>query len=137
MINFNINFKLLYIFRDVFRKTKDEQDNCLIHYLAQKCFNSMINTKEKYVKKSDSNIPGYCGMAPIHFAARYGTNFKDTEKTMKTMMDFMDDPHQEDEFGNTVLHYAILNSEDIRYDKMTSNVFPLIVKYNFAQEWPG
>ena len=65
---------------------------------------------EKYVKKSDSNIPGYCGMAPIHFAARYGTNAKDTKDTVKIMMDFMDNPHQEDEFGNTVLHYAILNN---------------------------
>ena len=77
---------------------------------------------EKYVKKSDSNIPGYCGMAPIHFAARYGTNFKETKKTLEKLTEFMDNPHQEDEFGNTVLHYAILNnSQDeqtyIRYLK--------------------
>ena len=95
--------------RDEFRKTKDDQNNCLIHYLARRCFNEMLKD-EKYVKKSDSNIPGYCGMAPIHFAARYGTNAKDTKKTVKIMMDFMDNPHQEDEFGNTVLHYAILNN---------------------------
>ena len=80
----------------------------------------MINTKDKYVKKSDANIPGYCGMAPIHFAARYGTNSNDTKKTIKTMMELMDDPHQEDEFGNTVLHYAILNnSKDDQTNKFT------------------
>ena len=76
--------------------------------------------EEKYVDKSDSNIPGHCGMAPIHFAARYGTNSKQTKKTIKTMMDFMKNPHQEDEFGNTVLHHAILNnSKDDQTDKNT------------------
>ena len=100
-------------FRDVFRKTKDDQNNCLIHYLAKRSCNGMMKD-EKYVKKSDSNIPGYCGMAPIHFAARYGTEFKATEKTLQMMMDFMENPHQEDEFGNTVLHHAILN-KNIRY----------------------
>ena len=65
---------------------------------------------EKYVRKSDSNIPGYCGMAPIHFAARYGTDFEETKETLQKMTEFMDNPHQEDEFGNTVLHYAILNN---------------------------
>ena len=70
----------------------------------------MKDEDEKYVKKADANIQGYCGMAPIHFAARYGTDSKDTVKTIKLMMKFMENPHQEDEFGNTVLHHAILNS---------------------------
>ena len=96
-------------FREVFRKSKDDQNNCLIHYLAKKCFNGMM-TEEKYVKKSDSNIPGNVKMVPIHFAARYGIELEKTKQALKKMMEFMDNPHQEDEFGNTVLHHAILNS---------------------------
>ena len=93
----------------MFKRTKDINNNCLIHYLAKRCFYQMLRD-EKYVKKSDSNIPGHSGMAPIHFAAKYGTNFEDTKKTLKTMIEFMDNPYQEDEFGNTVLHHAILNN---------------------------
>ena len=38
---------------------------------------------EKYVKKSDFNIPGGSGMAPIHFAAKFGTGSEDTEKVIE------------------------------------------------------
>ena len=93
----------------MFRKTKDDQNNCLIHYLAMKCCTKMIKD-EKYVKKSDSNIPGMDDMIPIHFTARYGTECKDIKGTLKIMMNFTDEMNatlQKDKTGYTVLDHAM------------------------------
>ena len=74
---------------------------------------------DKYVKKNDSKLPGYCGMAPVHFAARYGKYLDGQNGIVKTvgfLMDQMENPHQQDEFGNTVLHHSVLNwDERTRY----------------------
>ena len=96
-------------FREKFRKAKDDDKNCLIHYLAKRCFHETIQT-DKYVEKEDFNIPGYSGMAPIHFAARYGTDAEAIERTLSTLENYHQKDECKDEFGNTVLHHAILNS---------------------------
>ena len=66
---------------------------------------------EKYVRKSDFNIPGCNGMAPIHFATKFGTDSVVTEKVIEMMLDSMENPEQRDEFGNSVLHYATINEK--------------------------
>ena len=81
----------------------------MIHYLAQKCFTAALSNKTIVNLKRDSSLEGSCGMAPVHFAARYGANTSDTLQTVEMLMKSMEDPFQRDEFGNTVLHYAILN----------------------------
>ena len=65
---------------------------------------------EKYAKMWDFDKPGYCGMAPVHFAARYGKD--NVWETVDFLLDGMKDPFQADEFGNTVLHHAVLNTDD-------------------------
>ena len=95
-------------FREKFRKAKDDDKNCLIHYLAKRCFHETIQT-DKYVEKEDFNIPGYSGMAPIHFAARYGTDAEAIERTLSTLENYHQKDECKDELGNTVLHHAILN----------------------------
>ena len=67
---------------------------------------------DKYVKKNDSKLQGYCGMAPVHFAARYGKYLDGQNGIVKTLMDQMENPHQQDEFGNTVLHHSVLNGDE-------------------------
>ena len=67
---------------------------------------------DKYVKKNDSKLQGYCGMAPVHFAARYGKYQNGIVKTVGFLMDQMENPHQQDEFGNTVLHHSVLNGDE-------------------------
>ena len=67
-------------------------------------------TDEKYVRKSDSNIPGMDNMIPIHFTARYGTECKDIKGTLKIMMNFTDEMNatlQKDKTGYTVLDHAM------------------------------
>ena len=69
----------------------------------------------EFSAKYSALILGFCGMAPLHFVARYGSKLKDTKESLTFLMHCMDNPLQEDEFGNTVLHHAILNqSESIR-----------------------
>ena len=99
-------------FRGEFRSVQDEQQNAFVHYVAKKCYLDKIlrAPDEKYFKKSDADLPGYCGMAPVHFAARYGVEL--VWETVDFLMDQMKDPYQQDEFGNTILHHAILNSDD-------------------------
>merc|ERR1712235_125092 len=53
-------------------------------------------------------------MAPVHFAARYGTETEETKETIDFLMNQMDNPHLQDEFGNTVLHHSILNAGEVR-----------------------
>eukprot|EP00092_Neocalanus_flemingeri_P034661 GFUD01037707.1.p1 GENE.GFUD01037707.1~~GFUD01037707.1.p1 ORF type:complete len:1460 (+),score=369.86 GFUD01037707.1:404-4381(+) len=50
-------------------------------------------------------------MAPVHFAARYGTDRVTTENLVSTLMNSMNNPLQQDKFGNTVVHHAILNGD--------------------------
>ena len=86
----------------------------MIHYLAKRCFLTILRDKD-FVRKDDANIQGYCGMAPVHFAARYGTETEETKETIDFLMNQMDNPHLQDEFGNTVLHHSILNAGEVRY----------------------
>ena len=57
-------------------------------------------------------MPGYCQQAPVHFAARYGSDPEATRRTVETLMNEMEDPFMRDEFGNTVLHHCILNGSE-------------------------
>ena len=79
---------------------------------------------EKYVKKSDFNIPGCNGMVPIHFATKFGTDSVETEKVIEMMLDSMENPQQKDEFGNSVLHYAIINEKlQVKVIKNNESIF--------------
>ena len=82
-----------------------------VHFKTKKILISLPEFSAKY----SALILGFCGMAPLHFVARYGSKLKDTKESLTFLMHCMDNPLQEDEFGNTVLHHAILNqSESIR-----------------------
>ena len=86
---------------------------------------------DKYVKKEDSNLQGNSGMFPVHFAARYGkiaideTKKDSAIKTVNFLFDQMENPHQPDEFGNTVLHHSVLNG-----DEKTRYYFQRIVSHS-------
>ena len=69
---------------------------------------------EKYVDKSNLNLSGHTGMAPVHFTARYGTDFDMTKQTIKFLIKNMDNPCMKDESDNNILHYAIQNCESFR-----------------------
>ena len=69
---------------------------------------------EKYVDKSNLNLIGHTGMAPVHFTARYGTDFEMTKQAIKFLIKNMDNPCMKDESDNNILHYAIENCESFR-----------------------
>ena len=67
---------------------------------------------EKYVKKSDFQIKGRLGKAPIHFVASEGENVEQTVNTVKVLLKGMEDYKLRDDFGKTVLHHAAENKND-------------------------
>ena len=50
---------------------------------------------------------------------------------LKMLMDFMDNPHQKDEFGNTVLHHVILNDSSIIRNDLVKLLTRIKVKSEF------
>ena len=104
------NNKVKKLHKD-FRNARDIHGNALVHYLAKHNFQICLQNRKIVDLKSDSNLEGYNAMAPVHFAARYGIEKTTTEQLVTMILNSMDNPLQQDKFGNTVLHHSILNGD--------------------------
>ena len=104
------NNKVKQLHKD-FRNARDIHGNALVHYLAKNSFQICIQNRNIVDLKSDLNLEGYNAMAPVHFAARYGIEKITTEHLVTMILNNMDNPVQQDKFGNTVLHHSIFNGD--------------------------
>ena len=71
-------------------------------------------------------------MVPVHFSARYGTDFEvehKTRDTVKFFMENMENPFLKDNFGNTILHHSILNEEE----EVRHSLFEYLVTLNMSR----
>ena len=94
-----------------FRNARDVHGNALVHYLAKHNFHLCFQNPRIVHLKTDSNLEGNNATAPVHLVLRYGVDRVTTEHLVTAILNSMNNPLQQDKFGNIVLHHSILNRD--------------------------